>query len=169
MSDQKPEEMDDVKTDETTQDSSDISSKLGDAQKAFMALKMSLDEEASTLMKERDSFEHMRRKLDVHFKKHIMLNVGGQIFKTSIETLGKDTDSVLASMFSGRFEVKQDEDGAYFIDRDGTHFRCTCNDYQCTDCSQLHSHLCAFIWRILLLINMHYYRRINAALSGDLA
>lgn len=26
-------------------------------------------------------------------------------------------------MFSGRFELQPDENGRYFIDRDGTHFR----------------------------------------------
>ncbi|XP_078354276.1 uncharacterized protein LOC144638860 isoform X2 [Oculina patagonica] len=31
--------------------------------------------------------------------------------------------SKLHAMFSGRFETKPSEDGAYFIDRDGTHFR----------------------------------------------
>ena len=30
-------------------------------------------------------------------------------------------------MFSGRFDTKPSEDGSYFIDRDGTHFRCTLN------------------------------------------
>ena len=31
--------------------------------------------------------------------------------------------SMLHAMFSGRFDTKPDEDGIYFIDRDGTHFR----------------------------------------------
>ncbi len=31
--------------------------------------------------------------------------------------------SMLHAMFSGRFETKPSEDGSYFIDRDGTHFR----------------------------------------------
>ena len=31
--------------------------------------------------------------------------------------------SMLHAMFSGRFDTKPDEDGSYFIDRDGTHFR----------------------------------------------
>ena len=30
---------------------------------------------------------------------------------------------MLAAMFSGMFEMKANEDGAFFIDRDGTHFR----------------------------------------------
>ena len=102
-----------------------IPSKLDEAQQAIIALKRTIDEEASVLLEERSTFEVMRKKLDgVHFKKHIKLNVGGQIFKTSIETLLKDPDCMLAAMFSERFEVKPDEeDDAYFIDRDGTHFR----------------------------------------------
>ncbi|CAB4038338.1 BTB POZ domain-containing KCTD6, partial [Paramuricea clavata] len=101
-----------------------IPAKLDDAQQAIQDLKCTMDEEASVLLEERATFEVMRKKLDsVHFKKHIKLNVGGQIFKTSIETLLKDPDSMLAAMFSERFDVKPDEeDGAYFVDRDGTHF-----------------------------------------------
>ena len=103
----------------------DITLKLDEAQKAVLDLKKTIDDEASTVQEERATFEIMRKKLDnVHFKKHIKLNVGGQIFKTSLETLRKDPDSMLASMFSERFDVEPDEeDGAYFIDRDGTHFR----------------------------------------------
>ena len=32
-------------------------------------------------------------------------------------------ESMLHAMFSGRFDTKPAEDGSYFIDRDGTHFR----------------------------------------------
>jgi len=42
---------------------------------------------------------------------------------TSTLTLTKDADSMLSAMFSGRHALRQDDDGAYFIDRDGTHFR----------------------------------------------
>jgi hypothetical protein len=51
------------------------------------------------------------------------LSVGGVLFETSIDTLKGDPDSMLARMFSGRHNVTKDEDGRYFIDRDGTHFR----------------------------------------------
>ncbi|XP_062501310.1 uncharacterized protein LOC134178448 [Corticium candelabrum] len=72
---------------------------------------------------ERDQLERDFPKLHKFEGKPIKLDIGGFIFKTSLETLRKDTDSMLASMFSGRFDMKEQEDGSYFIDRDPTHFR----------------------------------------------
>lgn len=57
----------------------------------------------------------------------IRLNVGGHAFTTSVATLTQDTNSMLAAMFSGRYELKQESDGSYFVDRDGTHFRLILN------------------------------------------
>jgi len=53
----------------------------------------------------------------------IKLDVGGFHFTTSKSTLTNLSNTMLSSMFSGRFSLKTDEDGSYFIDRDGTHFR----------------------------------------------
>lgn len=55
----------------------------------------------------------------------IRLNVGGDIFQTTAQTLfGFEHDSYFCSRFSGRYvEHPSPFDGAYFIDRDGTHFR----------------------------------------------
>ena len=53
----------------------------------------------------------------------VILDVGGHRFKTTSTTLTKEPDTMLAAMFSGRHELIPEEDGAYFIDRDGTHFR----------------------------------------------
>ena len=81
-------------------------------------------EEAGYLQEERASFEENTKKVKrVHFEKAVKLNVGGVLYKTSLTTLVKDTNSMLAAMFSGRFELKLDEDGSYFIDRDGELFR----------------------------------------------
>eukprot|EP01130_Rhizamoeba_saxonica_P013052 TRINITY_DN5536_c3_g1_i1.p1 TRINITY_DN5536_c3_g1~~TRINITY_DN5536_c3_g1_i1.p1 ORF type:complete len:230 (-),score=60.16 TRINITY_DN5536_c3_g1_i1:227-916(-) len=52
----------------------------------------------------------------------VRLNIGGHIYDTSLATLTSDSKSLLAAMFSGRY-VLEEIDGAYFIDRDGTHFR----------------------------------------------
>ena len=53
----------------------------------------------------------------------IFLDVGGHKFTTSLQTLTSVPDTYLSSMFSGRFALGLDNDGAYCIDRDGTHFR----------------------------------------------
>ena len=60
---------------------------------------------------------------ELKFPKIMRLSVGGVHFETSLETLKKDPNSMLAAMFSGRHNVQKDEDGRYFIDREGTHFR----------------------------------------------
>ena len=80
--------------------------------------------QAKRVQKEKEAFDSVAKKLEhVHFAKTIKLNVGGQYFTTSLETLTKDPGSMLHAMFSGRFDTKPAEDGSYFIDRDGTHFR----------------------------------------------
>ena len=53
----------------------------------------------------------------------VKLNIGGQHYTTSTLTLTRDQNSMLAAMFGGRHSVQREEDGSYFIDRDGTHFR----------------------------------------------
>ena len=83
-----------------------------------------LKEETSRLRQEQESIDAMSKKLDqVHFSSTVKLNVGGQHFTTSVQTLTKDPNSMLAAMFSGKFDMKPSEDGSFFIDRDGTHFR----------------------------------------------
>ena len=83
-----------------------------------------LQREATRLRQEQEAIDAMSKKIDhVHLTSTINLNIGGRRFTTSLQTLTKDPDSMLAAMFSGKFEVKPSEDGAFFIDRDGKHFR----------------------------------------------
>ena len=83
-----------------------------------------MHQQAEDVRKEKEAFESVAKKLDhVHFSSTIKLNVGGQHFTTSLQTLTKDTGSMLHAMFSERFDTKPAKDGSYFIDRDGTHFR----------------------------------------------
>ena len=80
--------------------------------------------EAARLRQEQVAIDAMSKKLEhVHFSSTILLNVGGNRFTTSLQTITKDPNSMLAAMFSGKFEMEPSEDGAFFIDRDGTHFR----------------------------------------------
>ena len=97
---------------------------LAEAERHIQEAVEILREETSRLRQEQESIDAMSKKLDqVHFSSTIKLNVGGQHFATSVQTLTKDPNSMLAAMFSGRFDMKPSEDGSFFIDRDGTHFR----------------------------------------------
>jgi hypothetical protein len=64
-------------------------------------------------------------------KTKVTLNVGGSRFATSVATLTKFPDSMLATMFSGRHTLVPEADGTYFIDRDGTYFRYILNYLRC--------------------------------------
>src|SRR5690349_20873655 len=55
-------------------------------------------------------------------EKFININVGGEYFTTTRETLLKIPNTMLAAMFSGAFKVEK-IDGRYFIDRDGQYFK----------------------------------------------
>lgn len=52
----------------------------------------------------------------------VKLRVGEHVYHTSTATLAKDPGSMLAAMFSGKFALTKDEEGCYFIDRDGELF-----------------------------------------------
>jgi len=91
------------------------------AEADFKRLRCERDE----LELERKTYEEMRKSVaEVHFSDPIVLDIGGSRFKTSLNTLRQDKGSMLAAMFSGTgFDMTPSEDGSYFIDRDGTHFR----------------------------------------------
>ena len=83
-------------------------------------------DEFNTAQEERKALEEEKVSMEkAHdFQKNkIILNVGGQRFETSRQTLASVPDTYLASMFSGRFELTPDvADGSYFIDRNPKHF-----------------------------------------------
>lgn len=84
-----------------------------------------LQKDKLALERDRIEFDKLRKTIaEVHLEDPIILDVGGQRFKTSLATLRKVNGSLLAEMFSGTgFKLQPAEDGSFFIDRDGTHFR----------------------------------------------
>lgn len=53
----------------------------------------------------------------------VSLNVGGEIYTTTLDTLTRCRDSMLGAMFTGQIPVLRDLRGNVFIDRDGKVFR----------------------------------------------
>mgnify|MGYP001319929566 CR=1 FL=1 len=98
---------------------------LDSLQRAVDALRVQ-----ESVQQERQQLETMKAAVDGNieqFKQRVKLNVGGSKFETTLSTLTRHPDSMLAVMFSGRHEVPRDDDGYVFIDRDGTHFRIILN------------------------------------------
>ena len=87
-----------------------------------------LKQEADKLHNERETFDRMSKKIEsTQISETVNLNIGGEHFTTTRQTLTKDPNSFFAAMFSGRFPLKRSEDGAILIDRDGKHFRLILN------------------------------------------
>ena len=83
-----------------------------------------LETKCNQLKVNEERFEEISCKIStINFDESIKLNIGGNMFQTSIETLTRKSESVIAGMFSSKFNLKRGDDGCYFIDRDGTHFR----------------------------------------------
>lgn len=104
--------------------------RLRDEAAALESEKKRFEEEKEAFQEERHLFaEELVRMHTVNViqETRIKLNIGGHTFVTSTFTLTKDPNSMLAAMFSGRHALKQEEDGGYFLDRDGTHFRYVLN------------------------------------------
>ena len=108
----------------------------------------------------------MSKKLDqVHFSSTVKLDVGGQHFTTTVQTLTKDPNSMLAAMFSGNFEMKPSEDGSFFIDWDETHFRFILNFLHTGKLTlpRLRSYIYQGTWgRSWILWNSRTHRRAKA-------
>ncbi|NXM78016.1 KCD14 protein, partial [Serilophus lunatus] len=53
----------------------------------------------------------------------VELNVGGEMYTTTLSTLKKHPGSKLAEMFTGQPKLRTDSEGRFFIDRPGTYFK----------------------------------------------
>ncbi|XP_068687634.1 uncharacterized protein [Montipora foliosa] len=101
---------------------------LADVEEQILAACDLLQHQVAKLRDEQDAIDTISKKFEgMDFSSAVKLNVGGNHFTTTVQTLTKDPNSMLAAMFSGRFELKPSKDGTFFIDRDGTYFRFVLN------------------------------------------
>lgn len=101
---------------------------LADVEEQILAACDLLQHQVGKLRDEQDAIDTISKKFEgMDFSSAVKLNVGGHHFTTTVQTLTKDPNSMLAAMFSGRFEMKPSKDGTFFIDRDGTYFRFVLN------------------------------------------
>jgi cell shape-determining protein MreC len=90
---------------------------IADSQTNLINERDSLRKEIELIKKEKAEMTQLLKKYD----QIVTLNIGGQQFSTTIETLTKE-ECLFTKMFSGQFDLR-DHQGATFIDRDPTHFR----------------------------------------------
>jgi hypothetical protein len=75
------------------------------------------------LQKEREEFELSTQRIaSTVTTDRIKLDVGGRIFSVTLDMMLKYPESFFARLFSGRWEGKKTDDGAYFINRSGKLF-----------------------------------------------
>lgn len=87
-------------------------------------LAMRLAESLAQLQRQRGLLDELLQAPDLHrfASSAVKLRVGEHVFHTSLSTLTKESGSMLAAMFSGKFALTPDAEGCYFIDRDGSQF-----------------------------------------------
>ena len=74
---------------------------------------------STQINEKKEEFDEALKKIEAtHLPDRIILNIGGNYFHTTLDTIKKaDEGSFFNSMFSGKFNLKTDKDGSFFIDR----------------------------------------------------
>ena len=109
-----------------------VGAELGFVNAHFARIFSMIKEERSKIETEKEALRNERRifeesKLKVRAvndiaAERVKLNVGGEIFETSLGTITVEDGSMLKAMFSGEFHVERDECDAVFLDRNPTYF-----------------------------------------------
>ncbi len=87
-------------------------------EKYYETEKEKMENELAEIFKNKDPQDELK-KLNGDYLK---VNVGGQIFTTTLKTLTKVEGSYLARLFTGKANICLDRNGVPFIDRDGEYF-----------------------------------------------
>lgn len=79
------------------------------------------------LKAEQEAWTSTRKKLELSSGQRIKLDIGGKVFATTKENMVRYPNSFFAGMFSGQWDLRVEDDGCYFIDRDPLVFRYVLN------------------------------------------
>uniref|UniRef100_A0A7S0QT22 BTB domain-containing protein n=1 Tax=Pyramimonas obovata TaxID=1411642 RepID=A0A7S0QT22_9CHLO len=108
-----------------------IQNKLAEIVHSQEQLEVQSEETLMRIREERRLLDEEKSRMTEVMKFHrskVKLDVGGCKYTTSLATLTSVPDSMLGAMFSGRFPLEPDEeDGSFFIDRDGHLFKYVLN------------------------------------------
>ncbi|KAK9806477.1 hypothetical protein WJX73_001328 [Symbiochloris irregularis] len=128
----------------------DFQARLQNVVQATQTAQQELKQERAKLAEEREAFAEERSRVQQVISdadEQITLNVGGSLYVTSTTTLkNSPLPSLFTAMFSGRHELKRDQKGHYFFDRDPRHFHDILNylrdgslNYPISDCTDFRS------------------------------
>lgn len=82
-----------------------------------------LEEKIKTqILQKVNDIEKEKNQIELLSRNKVVLDVGGIIYSTSLQTLIKYKDSKLAKLFSGHYNFEYDKEGKIFIDRNGKYF-----------------------------------------------
>ncbi|CAF0813410.1 unnamed protein product [Didymodactylos carnosus] len=88
-----------------------------------LKIKKDVDETQANLFNESKEWYQIKQKLAMATAGgKVTLNVGGEKYQTSIETLTREKDTFFTALFSRQWGLEKDEEGCVFIDRNGKLF-----------------------------------------------
>ncbi|KAL6757301.1 BTB/POZ protein [Haematococcus lacustris] len=108
-------------------------------QSLIQELNQAVEKEREQLKADREKLEAERRQFEEESQRvqqvlrdgeQVVLNVGGSKFTTTLTTLRNapsSSPSLFTAMFSGRHNLRTDEAGCFFVDRDARHFHAILN------------------------------------------
>ncbi|CAF0860449.1 unnamed protein product [Didymodactylos carnosus] len=97
--------------------------KLDALNEAAIIVKTNQEEIQTNLDIETKEWKETKKKLSAaSILGKVTLNVGGDKFQTTEETLTKENDTFFTALFSQQWQLEKDEEGSIFIDRDGKLF-----------------------------------------------
>ncbi|CAF1451559.1 unnamed protein product [Adineta ricciae] len=86
-------------------------------------IKETNEEMMCTVTNDTNEWKQLKINLDtITVQGKVSFDVGGRIFSTTVQTLTKEKDTFFTALISKQCQIEKDDQGRYFIDRDGDLF-----------------------------------------------